>query len=426
MASLKANVKVRDNKYIVIHHRNQLFGTGVRIDTPEEFNTKEGKLSSRYKGKGDYRELNNIISDKLSLVNSLISDAFKKGVDSKEYINLHFDKEQKKLSKLSIQSNTPLYVAYGDYINTKISKMKDINKDSSMDSYKTEVSRLEDYNKYTTSTLSDLQDAKWFHDFIRFLAEPHNRTILVKQKNREFTKTIIQQQTNSTIKRFLQDIITFLKGLEDTELKFPIKDISVLMNSLKTRSNNPENVIAMEREEWNAVKNFKPTKEEEPTLDAYKFCTCCGLRNSDFNRLYSVYVKDRTINMIAQKTSVPFSVRMNDEAYAIYLKYDCDFRGKFPKEINTNLKKILKQIPEFQKKIIDNDYVLQKVVEIEVPAWKVFTFHSSRRTFASFAIQNGCTIIQLRKMTGWKDSRTIDNYLKVYGSEEMNESILNF
>ena len=62
--SITAKVKLRENKFVVIYYRNKLWTTGVLIESPDEFSN--GKLTSRYKGKDDYRHLNGLINENYS------------------------------------------------------------------------------------------------------------------------------------------------------------------------------------------------------------------------------------------------------------------------------------------------------------------------------------------------------------------------
>jgi integrase len=429
--SITAKVKLRDNKFVVIHYRTKLFATGIAIESPEEFSN--GKLTSRFKGREDYRMLNTVIQDKLQMINSLITDSIRKGLDPLEYISVHFKREQKKLTKLKITINTPLHIAYQDYVELKVKKLKDINTERSLDRYQSEVSRLKDFNDSNPTTLGDLEDSKWYYDFVRYLSQPHKKTYTItdKKNRREFTQTKILKQTNSTIARFCQDLITFLKTIENSvDIKFPTQEIADLMNSLKQPIDNPENVIAMTKLQWEALKKFKPfTRWEHEVFDLYRFCTYTGLRYSDAIRMNAIYLRDGHINMTAEKTRNQFSVLVNPEALEILKKYDYDFRDKFPssQRININLRNVLKQIPEFCVPTIEYDYVLQKVNETVVEAFNIFSFHSSRRSFVSFALQNGATNIQVMKFTGWRDQRTLNSYTKIFGETQNNdEQMLNF
>ncbi len=433
--SIKASIKLRENKYVVIYHRNQLFRTGITIDTPDEF--KNGQLTSRYKGKEDYREMNLLIQQKHQLINRLISEAGIKGVDTLDYVNAHFNTEQRKLMKLKLTSKTTLTEAYEEYVKIKKNKLKDFTEDRSFQRYLSEVSRLKDYEKVCPSTLSDLVDIDWFHDFIRYLAKPSTKKIEVYNTKTEQTYSVTKnmQQGNSTISRFLQDLITFLKSVQlNSELKFPIQEIIDLNKSLLKPSDDSDNIIVMTKAQWNAFKKYKPREKYEWEVDTYnlfRFATNVGMRFCDCIRLNDDYVnQDNVISMQAQKTRGRFTVPMNEDALAIYEKYGRDFRKVFKKNqrININLEKILKRIPEFCDTVITHDYNIG-VTERRVKSFDLIKFHASRRTFVSFSIKNNARLDQIKAWTGWKDLRVLNHYWNVFKKDEEKNNdllVLNF
>jgi integrase len=431
--SISAKLKIRDNKYVVIYHRNKIWRTGVSIQSKDEFNN--GKLTSRYKGEQGYKELNNFLQEKLQIVNKLITEAVKNNLDSLDYIDTYYKSEQDKLTRLKLNNNTPVWIAYKDYIDLKIKKIKDLKAPRTIDRYRSEISRLEDYHKTCPSTLEDLQDETWFSEFCRWLSTPYKKTYFIESSKyksaHKVTKTL--KQTNATISRFLQDLITFMKKIQHScGILFPLEEVNNLMNSLTVPDDDPENVLALTRNQWEAYKRFNPNPElpwEEKTYDLYRFCVNTGLRYSDVVRLNDIYVENNIITMRAEKNRNQFTIEMNREAIIIYNKYGRDFRNKFPtdQQLNENLRNILKQITEFNVDTIWYEYVLSEVKEHVDKLYAIYSFHSSRRSFVTFSLQYGAKEQQIKKWTGWKDNRTIKSYTKIFGEMNNNDSqILNF
>ncbi len=428
--SLQAKVQIRDNKYVVIYYRNQRFKTGISIENPNEFS--KGKLTAKYSGPEDYKELNTLLNQQLLFVNNLISEARVKRVDSLEYINAHLAIEERKLKKLRVTNNTSLPEAFEQYILVKKNKSKHIKKERSFNRYKSELSRLKDYHAVCPTKLSDIDDG-WVFDFTRWLATPQKKTFQIydKKKERTYTATKTISQTNSTIKRFLQDIITFLNFLQVGEpgLVFPISEMTDHMNELKSPKNDPETVVALSPKQLEAYTAYQPRDEkyEQLTYDLYLFCVHTGLRYSDATTLYDIYVAEGvTIQMRAAKTRGRFAVKMNPTALRIYEKYGRDFRDKFPcnQQVNKNLRNILKRIPEFNEITKSYKFILGDLIMTPVEAHKVIKFHSSRRTFVSNVIKKGATFAHIQKYTGWTDLRTLKSYLDIFGQKDNDDAFL--
>ena len=204
--SISARLKLREEKYVVIYHRNKLWRTGIVVNSPDEFNLRDGVLKANYRGTENYEVLNVRLKEQLGLINKLINDAVKQGLDTLKYIDVHHRDEETKLKKLHVAKNTPLVVAFAEYLKIKKEKVKKIQKDSSFDRYKSELSRLQDYNKGRNINVRDLLDIDWFYDFAEYLSTPKMREYEIYDSRREMTYKCTKEikQTNSTIARFLQ------------------------------------------------------------------------------------------------------------------------------------------------------------------------------------------------------------------------------
>lgn len=427
--SISARLKLREEKYVVIYHRNKLWRTGIVVNSPDEFNLRDGVLKANYRGTENYEVLNVRLKEQLGLINKLINDAVKQGLDTLKYIDVHHRDEEAKLKKLHVAKNTPLVVAFAEYLKIKKEKVKKIQKDSSFDRYKSELSRLQDYNKGRNINVRDLLDIDWFYDFAEYLSTPKMREYEIYDSRREMTYKCTKEikQTNSTIARFLQDLITFLKDVElNSNMKFPIQGIADYMNSLSVPTDDTDNVIAMTKAQWLAFKKYTPNPKFEADCRAYdlfRFSVNTGLRYSDVIKLHNGYVRDESISMLATKTRHKFQVSMNEDAIRIFNKYDRDFRGKFAsnQQLNSKLTEVLSRIEEFQHEEMVREYVLDEIKEYTVPAYMLFSFHSSRRSFVSFLIQAGATPDIIMRATGWKSLKSLNHYMKIFGDKDNSD-----
>lgn len=424
-------VKLRDEKTVIIYYRNQRFPTGITINNPNEF--KNGKLTALYQGEEHYTDVNLMIQNKKILIDNLILEASKKTLDVVDYINTHLRTEQNKLKNLRINNNTNVDEAFAQYLEYKKNITKDFMKDKSFHRYNSELSRLKDYKTVINSKVSDLTEIEWFLDFSRWLSKPYKKTFNVVDRinDREYTAVKTLTQTNSSIKRFLMDLKAFCIQIQlNSDIKFPLVELTKLFVSLKTNQNDNDNIIACTKKQVEALKRFEPKFEwQERTIDCFLFGCSAGLRYSDIIRLNKAYVNNDTITMKAEKTRNKFEVPMNAEALRIFKKYNYDFRDTFAsnQQINKNLKKIFKTIPEFCEDVVIYNHSLNKVKEKIGKGYDVIRFHASRRTFATFVIQAGATQAQLQKFVGWSDSRTISSYLSLFSDKDNNDrQILNF
>ncbi|NQZ77954.1 MAG: tyrosine-type recombinase/integrase, partial [Ekhidna sp.] len=192
-----------------------------------------------------------------------------------------------------------------------------------------------------------------------------------------------------------------------------------------------EEIVALTIDQWKDYKNYTPNPynpAEIRTYDAFKFCVLTGLRWSDFNRLEDFHIIDGRIKMHAEKTNVYFEVPLSSEAEAIFNKYGRSFVGVFPlnQQQNKNLKKILMKLPSLQHKVEKTTYRLGKPIRKTILAYERITFHSSRRTFASFCVRHGCTLDQIQLFLGWTDIRTLRKYLSTFSRNNTPDDLPNF
>ena len=425
--SLLAKIKIRDKRNVVIYYRNRRWTTGVSIASEKEF--KNGRLTSNYSGPEDYNVLNEYITGKLNFFNNLILDALRENRDTLDYIDSHLKEEERKLKQLKITLLTPVYEAFEQYLSLKKDEFNDFKKERSFQRYQSELSRLKDFHSIRPSTLGDI-NIDWIRGLARFLSTPYTKCYEINdtKNERQYTSTKVLKQHNSTIKRTLLDLVSFLNFLKEghSKLNFPIDKIKKFLNSLKTPEGEPKTVIALTKKQYEALKEYTPRNLdwEIKTYDLFRFTIETGLRYSDAIILDNVYVNEHNvIDMNATKTRGDFKVPMNPEALQIFEKYNRDFKNKFPcnQRININLRKILKRIPEFEKKTIAYKFELGNVIHLNVTAREIITFHSSRRTFVSRAIKRGATMDRIKKWTGWKDLRTLIYYMEIFGEDSTND-----
>lgn len=442
--STSARVIIKDGKYLCIIYRNKRWSLNVSLtdsvlsDDEQKKILVNNRITSYYNGTAFEKDtINKMITERLNFINNLINEAFKQGVDTLEYINTHYTSERKKLEVLRYDKNTSIGQAFEAFVTNKKNKLKDFNKDNSFDRYKSGVVRLQHYEASNPSQLADF-NIDWVINYARYLSKPFKKTFDVKDTvyEKEYSVTKTYKQGNSTIYRSIQDLVTCMKNVKTVDPDFnpDFEAIREWMNSLQQpQKDEDNNVMALTLEQFNALKAYTPNpkfKWEVNTYNLYLFCCNTGLRYSDAVRLNDTYVVNDTIKMKAQKTSNTFEVPLNPTALEIYEKYNRDFRNKFPvsQQINKNLRKMVKKIPEFHTPTVLYEYSLGKIIEKKLKLYEALKFHSSRKTFVTMLIQNNpnITIDSIMRLTSWSDIQQIKHYLSIHQKNANNAVSLNF
>lgn len=432
--SLQARFGIRDNRTPVIVYRNYKWSLNITLSDLKEFDVKGGKLTSHYRGI-DKDEVNKTIQKRYQLINRLITEAIEKGVDSLQYIKSKLADEDAKLRKLNVTSSTKISEAFYDYMVSK-GYNKDIEQGRTFDRYKSQYSRLKDFETVNKKKLGQL-NLEWAKDYALFLATPFKKEweITDEKNEREYTVKKTLQSSNNTITRYLIDTVAMCKYIMkgNNDITFPIDDIKEYVNKFALPHEDVDNIVVLSRKQWQDYKAYEPREKfswEIRTFDLFRFCVNTGLRFSDAERLTDEFIKidengNETISMNAQKTRGKFQVPMNEDALRIFNKYKRDFRKKFPvnQQINANLRKIVQRIPSFNTEVPHTEYILNKVIQSKIPFAQKLSFHDSRKSFVSFLIANSRENPQglLKKImsyTGWTDIRTISHYLSVFSPEK--------
>lgn len=436
MAKPKSNystIKVKDNKYITIYFRNTHFRSGYQISDETDFNKTTKKFSTKWK-KQNPNGLEAIENLKQK-IDTLIAKARGEKQDELQYIKSQLEEEKSRTLKIRIANEQKPSVVFEKYVEKVINRK--INKANTKQRHTTHLNKIKWYEQTDKRSIAEV-DKDYIYDFIKWMAEEKIYIQNVKKRvnsNKPFEASKKVRNTNATIKRWLTDFNTFLYWVEKNNkfLKFPHEEILEYSRSLDTPDDAQE-IIALTQTQWLVLRDYvlpNHQKGIQSSLDAFRFCCWTGLRSSDLRKLNQAYILEdgKTICMPATKTGHKFWVKMNPNALKIFKKYNNDFRDKFPtvQRLSINLRKILREIPEFQHNDIKRIYCLEEIEELPVKNYEKFTFHSSRRTFVTNCLRTRPDIELVRKMTGWSDMRQLEAYLDyANASIDKMDEILNF
>ncbi len=143
-----------------------------------------------------------------------------------------------------------------------------------------------------------------------------------------------------------------------------------------------------------------------------------GLRLSDAKRLtleniVSDKSGDRFIQTVQEKTDNPVTTILTKDVDRILTKWDGCPNGISDQKFNKYLK-------ELSEMVLDNsETVLQSYIQggipvnKRVPRWSLVSSHVGRRSFATNSFRKGIDPLTIRQITGHKDHRSFESYVKI-------------
>ncbi|MEQ9232307.1 MAG: hypothetical protein RIF46_16620, partial [Cyclobacteriaceae bacterium] len=391
----QTSIELKGNR-VVIRYKSKRWATGYTLHskrkTVPEQQFSNGRLKAAW-NREQFEEANLSILKKKQHIDNLITQAYEKNVDELAFVETYLNDNSEKLRQLAFTKNTLLVHAFSVYINEIKGKSKKLTEARSLERYFSELHRLERYKP--NAKLGEIE-IRWIEEFTEFLSTPKEETreVYDKRKGSTYSVTKVVSQTDSTIIRFLKDLKSFFRHIQkNSEINLPLDDIQEYIEILASKKPSQDQIIALTQEQWDDFKNFEPNPHnpaEVKTYDAFKFSVLTGVRWSDLTRLEDFHVVDGKIKMHAEKTNAFFEVPMKPEAENIFNKYDRSFVGKFSQnqQQNKNLRKILRKLHSFQYTMQKTTFRLGKAHRETIKAYEQITFHSSRRTFASFCVRH--------------------------------------
>ena len=150
-----------------------------------------------------------------------------------------------------------------------------------------------------------------------------------------------------------------------------------------------------------------------------------GLRFGDLLQLSSRNIESTPtgmiLNVVAGKTNTRIKIPLKPLVYEILKKHGFSF-GKISNQKANDYIKSVCQRAGLKKMVTLRSYPGGKVVENTEPKWKLVSFHTARRSFATNAYQAGIPMLNIMKITGHKKPSTFLEYIKF--DEEENANLL--
>ena len=216
------------------------------------------------------------------------------------------------------------------------------------------------------------------------------------------------QLANSTANKRLDYLTGFLKFCADMGV-YKIE----LLNKGKRLKEFESHFIYLTKEELTKLYNHEFASETLTKVrDLFVFGCATGLRESDYSNVKPENIKDGKLFITTQKTADPLVIPLTHYSRTIVEKY----KGVLPQFQQQKFNGYLKEVGKIAGIDTPEQVVTHKQaqrIETTVPKYELMTSHTARRTFITQSIIRGIPLPAIRKMTGHKDLKSFQKYIKL-------------
>ena len=179
--------------------------------------------------------------------------------------------------------------------------------------------------------------------------------------------------------------------------------------------------IYITKEELKTIWEYKFENERlERVRDLFVFACSTGLRESDFSIVKPENIKNDQLFITTVKTSDPLIIPLNSYSRAVLKKYDNVLPKYSQQKFNDYIKEVAQVIGlDTSEQVIT--YKKGVRIETTVPKYELVTSHTGRRTFITQCILRGMPIPVIRSMTGHKDLKSFQKYIKITNTDKRKE-----
>jgi len=136
-----------------------------------------------------------------------------------------------------------------------------------------------------------------------------------------------------------------------------------------------------------------------------------GQRFSDYSQFNKAHLKGEHLEIRQKKTSHICYVPLHTKLKTLLEKYNYSYKKISSQKFNKNIQKICK-IAGIDTPIIKDKFYGSKKTSETTPKWKSVGSHTCRRTFITLSHQRGMTHNDIMRVTGIKEPKTLQNYIK--------------
>jgi integrase len=386
MFSVKLYLKEpKSNDKTLIYLSVNINGKRFKISTgefvpPKYWNRKKEEITTGYKAS---MEINHLIQSMRSEVESVIRSKLtvKRTIDAREIRN-EFNKS---FQKKKAGNN------FFDYYNEFIEDQKAHVKVGTLSSYKSTLNHLKYFNdKYHYNITFEKINHNFYNKFLQYLFED------------------IEVLNNST-GLYIKTLKTFM----NYSTKRGIND-NLIFKEFKVFKEDVENIYLTEEELEKLLKLDLIDRPDLKTIrDQFLLQCYTGMRFSDLMNIKPENIKSDYILIKTLKTREEVKISIT-RPIAEMLKNIPEHQ--IIKTTNHNMNDCLKDLGK--KAGIDEPTQVIKYrgsqrIEKTVPKYELITTHTARRTFISVADMKGVRREIIKRVTGIRDDKTLQKYIKV-------------
>ncbi len=312
------------------------------------------------------------------------------------------------------------YLIINNYNNFNITSIEDII--CNYNSKKSSNSKVIDFiNKYKSKYANEKTQVTYsvFSNLI-YKFNPNldfnniNLNVLI-----DFKEYLMRNEySNSYIVRIMKRFKTIIREYSRQNPNYNIN----YLNSFKVELNNYySTLIALDEDEITEIKNVELNHRLQKVKDLFLIQCYTGLRISDLLNLKpeNINIKRKELHTITIKTAEIIRIPISSSILTIFDKYQNVLPVISDVKYNQYIKEVCK-LAGIDAPTLVTSWRGGKRVDTIKPKYELISSHTARRTFITRLLRKGLLPEQIMKITGHRNRRSFDEYVKITQSEAVN------
>lgn len=376
---------------IVINNQQKYYRTPAKF-APEFWDNENQKVKKTY-GYG-FEIMNGKAQAYKRKIDSIIDTAKREDrVITYDFINQKLEELENPTPKIEVPKRS-FYEWFDFYLEDSENKKTF----ETIKHIRTVGNNLSDYFGKKTPTF-ELMNFEFFNNFLNYLLNDCNLA-------------------NSTANKRLDYLTGFLKFCADMGV-YNIENL----NKGKRLKEYETHFIYITKDELKKLYAYQFASETlQKVADLFIFGCSTGLRESDYSNVKPENIKDGKLYITTKKTADPLVIPLNSYSRSILEKYNFNLPTFQQQKFNGYLKEVGKVAGIDTPEQIVTHRKAQRIEET-VPKYQLMTSHTARRTFITQSITRGIPLPAIRKMTGHRDLKSFQKYIKLTAEDLDNEMV---
>ena len=379
---------------VCIDSKIKLYSTGCKLKV--EFWDEVGQRLKKSWGYGYEKHFAKINKRKLS-IDSIIDHAVMNNTKlTFDFITQELDKLENPLvnevEEVIVEKKKTFYEEFENYIIERNS----FQSVETAKHRKTALNKLKSFFGNKIPTFADI-DFKFYSEYRNWLLEEG-------------------ELANSSVNKQFD----YLKGFLRYASKYKLFDASILDDFSRLKEYEAH-IIYITKEELKTLWEFEFINERLGRVrDLFVFACSTGLRESDFSIVKPENIKNDELFITTIKTSDPLIIPLNSYSRAVLKKYNNILPKYSQQKFNDYIKEVAQGVGlDTPEQVIT--YKKGVRIETTVAKYELVSSHTGRRTFITQCILRGIPIPVIRSMTGHKDLKSFQKYIKITNTDKRKE-----